>query len=201
MSGHDHNHKHESIKNIRFAFFINLIFTVIEIVGGVLTNSMAILSDALHDFGDSLSLGLAWYFQQLSGKGSDTKFTYGYARFSILGALINGFIILFGSIFIVVETVERVLHPEEVEAGGMILLAILGIIFNGLAALRLKKGSSINEEVVSIHLLEDVFGWVAVLITSIVMYFNDLPILDPILTIAILSWIVFNVFKKPEKKY
>lgn len=192
--GHRHHHHHET-GNIKVAFFLNLGFTIIEIVGGLLTNSLAILSDALHDLGDSLSLGLSWYFQELSNKGSTKKFSYGFARFSILGAIINSIVLVVGSIFILTRAIPEILNPEPVNAHGMLLLSILGIIVNGIAALRLKKGGSMNERVVSLHLIEDVLGWVAVLIGSIVMMFVDAFWIDPLLSIMISGYILFNVYR------
>lgn len=188
--------RHNHIQgNIKIAFFLNLTFTLVEIVGGFFTNSMAILSDALHDLGDSLSLGIAWYLEKYSQKKPDSKFSYGYARFSLLGALINCFILFGGSIFVLSKSIPRIFQPETVNAKGMLALAILGIVVNGLAVLRLKKGATLNEKVVSWHLLEDVFGWVVVLITSIVLLFVNIPIIDPILSIALTFYVLFNVFK------
>lgn len=191
---HNHGHSHDT-GNIKIAFFINLVFTVIEIIGGVLTNSVAILSDAVHDLGDSLSLGLAWYFQNYSKKERTQSYSYGYGRFSLLGAIINSIVLVVGSVFIFVEAIPRLLNPQQPDTSGMMILAVLGVVFNGAAVLRLKKGSSINERVVSLHLLEDVLGWVAVLIGSIVMHFFNLPIIDSILSLGIAAFILFNVYK------
>lgn len=192
---HGHHHDHSDVKNIKTAFFLNLGFTIFEIIGGFLTNSVAILSDAIHDLGDSLSLGLAWYFQKVARRGSDASYSYGYKRFSLLGALINSIVLITGSIFILKEAIPRLIHPEETKAEGMFLLAIVGVIVNGAAVLRLKKGSSINERVVSLHLLEDVLGWLAILIGSIVMYFFDVPVLDPLMSVGIAIFILSNVYK------
>jgi cobalt-zinc-cadmium efflux system protein len=192
---HGHHHHHRSIGNIGVVFFLNTGFAIVELVGGLLTNSVAIMSDALHDFGDSLSLGTAWYFQKKSQKGRSENYTYGYQRFSIAGAFINSIVLIIGSIFIIQEAIGRMFHPEQVNAKGMALLAILGIVVNGAAMLRLKKGDSINERVVSLHFLEDVLGWVAVLIGSIIMMFADFPIIDPILSLLIASFILFNVYR------
>ncbi|KAA3615651.1 MAG: cation transporter [Calditrichaeota bacterium] len=191
---HNHHHHHET-ENIRTAFFLNLFFTLIEIIGGIFTNSVAILSDALHDLGDSISLGLSWYFQKLSQKKRDQQFTFGYRRFSIFGAIINSIILVIGSIIIIWESFPRLFNPQQPNAEGMILLSIFGIIVNGAAVLKLKKGSSLNEKVVSLHLMEDVLGWVAVLIASIVMTFYSIPILDPMLSLLIAAYILFNVYK------
>ena len=194
--GHDHHHHHDSsLSNLSVAFFLNLGFTIIEIIGGIMTNSVAILSDALHDLGDSLSLGLAWYFQKISGKKRDATFPYGYKRFSLLGALINSIILVVGAIVILTKAIPRLFDPVAPDAKGMMIIAVFGIIVNGAAVFRLKSGTSLNERVVSLHLMEDVLGWVAVLIGSIVMYFFDWPIIDPILSIGISIFILINVYK------
>ncbi|UOQ44401.1 cation diffusion facilitator family transporter [Halobacillus salinarum] len=191
--GHHHHHHDHTSGNIKIAFFLNLIFTIIEIIGGILTNSMAILSDALHDLGDSLSLGLAWFLQNFSKKGKTEGFSFGYKRFSLLAALINSVVLIVGSIFIFTEAVPRLLNPASPNTQGMMALAVLGILVNGAAVFRLKGGESMNQKVLSWHLLEDVLGWVAVLIVSIVMNFTDLPILDPLASIAITVYILYNV--------
>ena len=193
-SSHKH-HDHRVKSNIKVAFFLNFIFTLIEIAGGLMTNSVAILSDALHDLGDTLSLGLAWYFQKISNRGRDSVFSYGYKRFSLLGAIINSIILLIGSIFILIETIPRLISPEPSDAKGMIALAVLGVIFNGAAVIRLGGASALNERVVRLHLLEDVLGWVAVLIGAVIMYFFNLPVIDPILSMLISAFILFNVVK------
>ena len=197
---HHHHHDHEnSTGNIKIAFFLNLGFTIIEFFGGIYTNSLAITSDALHDLGDSLSLGLSWYFQKVSTKKPTKNFSYGYKRFSLLGAIINSIVLIVGSIFIIYEAIPRIIKPEESDAKGMMYFAILGIIINGAAVFKLKKGNSINEKVVALHLLEDVLGWVAVLIASIVMQFYNLPILDPILSLLITFYVLFNIYKNMKE--
>ena len=196
--GHGHSHNFSASnasKNLKTAFFINTIFALVELIGGLLTNSVAILSDALHDFGDSLSLGTAWYLQGKSQKERDETYTYGYKRFSLLGAFINSIVLIIGSVFIIREAIGRMINPKQPDARGMLLLAVLGILFNGAAMLRLKKGSSINERVVSLHFLEDILGWVAVLLGTLVMLFANLPVLDPLLSLAIASFILFNVYR------
>jgi cobalt-zinc-cadmium efflux system protein len=196
MAHHHHEHHHErATKNIALAFFLNLSFCIIELIGGLFTNSIAILSDALHDLGDSVALGLAWIFQKIAGRKPTAQYTYGYRRFSLLSATINSIILLTGSIFVLYESVRRVLSPAEPNARGMLLLAILGVIINGAVIFRLKKGNSVNERVVSLHLIEDVLGWVAVLIVSIVMLFFDVPVLDPLLSVGISIYILYNVYR------
>ena len=187
--------KENSTKNIRTAFFLNLAFAFVELIGGIITNSVAILSDAVHDFGDSISLAIAWALQKKSNKAKDDKYSYGYKRFSLLSSVILSGILLVGSILILVEAIGRLFSPQEVNAQGMLWLAILGIIVNGLAALSVKRGKTLNERAVFLHIMEDVLGWIGVLVISIVMIFVNLPILDPILSISITIWVLYNVYK------
>jgi len=193
-SSHDHHH-HGSTDNIKVAFFLNFTFTILEIVGGFWTNSTAILSDALHDLGDSISLGLAWYIDRFSKKEADFKFSFGYSRFSLLGAFINSLVLIIGSILIIMRAVPKIINPEPINEVGMIIFALVGIVVNGIAVLRLRKGNSINEKVVSWHLLEDVLGWFAILIVSIILFFKDIYILDPLLSIGITFYVLYNVIK------
>jgi len=192
--GHGHgSHSHGSSGNIKVAFFLNLAFTIIEVIGGILTNSIAILSDAVHDLGDSMSLALAWYFQRLSQRGRTPQDTYGYRRYALLGGLITGLVLVIGLCFVLWNAFQRLLHPAPVNAPGMILLAVIGIVFNGAAVLRLKSGSSLTEKVVTWHLIEDVLGWVAVLAGAVVMTIWNLPVIDPLLSIGISIFIIWNV--------
>jgi cobalt-zinc-cadmium efflux system protein len=196
---HHHEHHHMGGNNLRVAFFLNATFTVIELVGGILTNSIAIMSDALHDLGDSLSLGVAWYLEKVSKKAPDHKFSYGYGRFSLLGALLTSMVLIVGAVIILMNAIPRILEPQPVHPEGMLGFAILGIVVNGVAVLRLRKSHSFNEKMAAWHLLEDVLGWVAVLVVSIVLLFYDLPILDPILSLAITFYVLFNVGKNLKK--
>lgn len=191
-----HHHHNSGTKNLRLAFFLNLIFTLIEIVGGIYTNSIAILSDAVHDLGDSLSLGTSWYLQIKSNQKPDAKYSFGYRRFSLLGALINSLVLVLGSVYIIYEAIGRLMHPEETDPEGMFFFAIFGIIVNGYAAWKLSTGESMNEKVMSWHLIEDVLGWAAILIVSIILYFKEIPILDPLLSLGITLYILWNVFKR-----
>jgi len=192
--GPGHHHHHHGTENIKVAFFLNIIFTIIELIGGIMTNSVAILSDAIHDLGDSISLGLAWYFQKLSGKNGDAQYTFGYRRFSLLGAIVNSVILLGGGVFVLTRAIPRLMAPEPTDARGMFFLAILGVLFNGAAMFRLQKGESLNEKAVALHLMEDVLGWVAVLIGAVVIYFTGWHIIDPILSILIMVYILYNVY-------
>ena len=192
---HHHHHHDTASERIGWAFFLNLCFTVIEFIGGVLTNSTAILADAVHDLGDSISIGMAWLLDKFSRKDATNTFTYGYRRLSLVGAFINAVILTAGSIWILFEAIPRLWNPVMPMAEGMALLAVFGVIVNGYAAFKLSKGQSLNERVLNWHLLEDVLGWVAVLIVSIVLMFVDWPILDPLLSIGFTLFILVNVLR------
>lgn len=192
---HNHNHSHSSTKNIKTAFFLNLGFTILEIIGGFWTNSVAILADAIHDLGDSLSLGMAWFLQYYSEKDGDEKFTYGYRRFSLLGALINSLVLVGGSLLVLSEAVPRLFNPEQSNAPGMIIFAVAGIVVNGAAVLRLRGDQSMNARVVAWHLLEDVLRWIAVLVAGVILLFVNIPVIDPILAILFTLYVLFNVVK------
>ena len=194
MHNHSHSRQSPDVGNIRAAFFLNLLFTVIEIVGGVLTNSVAILSDAVHDLGDSFSLGLLVLSEDCQTSAT-RKYTYGYRRFSLMGALVNSVILTVGSLLILINAVPRLFSPQQPDARGMLLLAVLGVLVNGAAVLRLRRGHSLNEKVVSLHMLEDVLGWLAVLVGAGIMYFVDAPFIDPLLSILISLYILFNVYR------
>jgi cobalt-zinc-cadmium efflux system protein len=188
-------------KNITVAFALNLLFVFVELIGGLATNSIAILSDALHDFGDCLSLAVAWAFQKKSARKRDRKYSYGYRRFSLLGSVFLSGVLFVSSLFVLTEASKRIFSPEQVNARGMLWIALFGVAINGLAALRLKKGVTLNERAVFLHIMEDVLGWITVLVASAVMMFIHLPVLDPILSIAISLWVLYNVFGNLRKTF
>jgi len=202
--GHHHHHAEHShgSKNLKVAFFLNLSFTIIEFIGGLLTGSLAILSDALHDLGDSVSIGLSWYFQHLSDtKDSNQKYTYGYKRFSLIGAIVNAAILLVGSVIIISKAAPQIMNPGEVDEQGMLIIAIFGVIVNGAAVLRLKKGKSMNERVIRLHLLEDVLGWIAVLLGSLLIMYFDWQFIDPLLSVLIGVFIIYNVIANLKRSF
>ncbi len=182
-----------SSQRIGWAFFLNLSFTIIEFIGGWLTNSTAIMSDAIHDLGDSLSIGSAWVLNKLGKKQASSEFSYGYRRLSLFGALFNGIVLLIGSAWVMSTAIPRLSDPIMPEVEGMLLLALFGVCVNGFAAYKLSAGKTLNERLLNWHLLEDVLGWVTVLIVSIVLMFAELPILDPLLAIAFTLFILVNV--------
>lgn len=191
-SDDNHSHKNQPKKNIKIAFFINLIFAISEFFFGYLFNSVSIMSDAVHDLGDSISIGSAWFFQGYSEKRQDERFTFGYKRFSLLGALITGVVLIGGSFFMIYRSIPRLIDPQPVNYSGMFWLSIVAIGINGYAAWILSKGSSKNEGMLNLHMLEDVLGWIGVLVVSIAMRFTEAYRLDPILSILIALFILYK---------
>lgn len=182
-------------KNIFIAFILNLLFSIFEFIGGTITGSVAIISDAVHDIGDAVSIGLSYFLERKSKKEPDDVYTYGYRRFSVIGSLITTVILLFGSIAVIYNAVIRLFNPVEIHYSGMILFAIIGTGVNLFAAMLTKDGHSLNQKAVNLHMLEDVLGWVVVLVGALVMRFTDFAILDPILSIGVSIFIFINAIK------
>lgn len=204
--GHDHSHEghnhdglqhvHPVVNNLKLALALNLCFTIIEFVGGALTNSVAILSDAIHDLGDSIAIATALWLEKHSLKGRNGAYSYGNRRYSILAATITSVILIAGSVLIVYTAVPRLLHPETVHAEGMFWLAIMGLSFNGFTAWKLSRNNrSLNQKAIMLHLMEDVLGWAAVLLGSMVMYFSKWYWIDPVLSLGIAAYVLYNAFK------
>lgn len=182
-------------KNILIAFLLNLFFSIFELVGGIFTNSIAIISDAIHDFGDSLSIGISYFLEKKSKKNPDSKYTYGYSRYSILGAFITNTILIAGSILVIYNAIIRILNPVEIKYSGMLGLAFLGMTVNFCAAYFTHGGKSLNQKAVNLHMLEDVLGWFIVLVGAMIMKFTKIDIIDPILSIAVALFIMVFAVK------
>lgn len=179
-------------KNILVAFILNLCFSVFELVGGAITGSVAIISDAVHDMGDAASIGLSFWMERKSKRRPDDIYTYGYVRYSVLGSAATTLILLLGSLLVIGNAVERILRPVSINYNGMILFAIVGVVVNFSAAWFTREGDSLNQKAVNLHMLEDVLGWIVVLIGAIVMRFANIPVLDPILSVCVALWILVN---------
>ena len=189
-----HSHHKKAGENLAFVFFMNLAFNIIVIAGGLATNSMAILADCIHDFADTISIALAWALERVSQKDSTHNYSYGYQRFSILGAVIISVFVIIMAFVILSEAIPRLFAPEGVDAEGMLVIAIIGIIFKSISVYRLHKGETFNEKAILFHQLGDVFEWVAILILSVVLIFWDgAPYLDPFVSIGIALWLIFNL--------
>ncbi|MBR2407710.1 MAG: cation transporter [Lachnospiraceae bacterium] len=180
----------KSENRIMVAFLLNMMFTLVEIWGSVVTGSVTILSDAMHDFGDCIALGMAWRMEKISKKPSNERYHFGYRRFSVVAGLINNLILLMGGVVLIVTSVQRFFYPRSIDGRGMILFAVFGILINGAAMLLTAKGKNINEKTISTHMLEDVLTWMTVFVVGVVMCFYDLPVLDSFLSIG-MTFVVF----------
>lgn len=182
-------------KNILIAFILNLSFSIFEFIGGTFTNSVAIVSDSIHDIGDAISIGISYFLEKKSKKQPDATYTYGYARYSVIGSVITTLILLFGSLMVIVNAVGRIINPVEINYNGMIIFAVIGVIVNFGAAYLTKEGDSLNQKAVNLHMLEDVLGWVVVLIGAVVMRFTDISVIDPVMSVAVAVFILVNAIK------
>lgn len=194
-----HAHVHDTTARLSTAFFLNLGFTLIEVVGGLFTNSLAILSDSLHDLGDSLAIGFSWWMERRAHRPSQGRYSYGFRRLSLVAALVNAVVLIVGSLIVLAQAIPRLFDPQTANARGMLALAVLGIVVNGAAVLRMRGAQGMNAQMITWHLLEDVLGWVAVLIVSLSLLVTDIQILDPLLSILITGYVLYNVIRNLRK--
>lgn len=179
-------------KNILIAFILNLTFSIFEFIGGAVTGSVAIISDAVHDMADAVSIGLSFYLERKSKQKPDAVYTYGYVRYSVIGSAVTTLILLLGSLTVIYHATQRIFDPVEIDYNGMILFAVIGVAVNFGAAWFTREGDSLNQKAVNLHMLEDVLGWLVVLIGAIVMRFVDIPVIDPILSIGVALWVLLH---------
>lgn len=182
-------------KNILIAFILNLAFSLFEFIGGIYTGSVAIISDAIHDIGDAFSICIAYFLEKLSKKQPDDKYTYGYARYSVIGSMITTVILIFGSVAVVYNAALRLISPATINYDGMIIFAVVGTLVNLCAAIFTNRGDSLNQRAVNLHMIEDVLGWIVVLIGAVVMKFTDFVIIDPIMSIGVAVFILVNAIR------
>ncbi|HKM10875.1 MAG: cation diffusion facilitator family transporter [Bacilli bacterium] len=185
----------KTTKNIFFAFILNSVFAVIEVIGGFFTNSFAIISDGLHDFGDAFALGFAFFLEKKSEQKPDAQYTYGYRRYSVISALLTSLILIIGSVVIIYSAIIRIINPEPINGLWMLIFAVIGLAFNLLAFLITRARSSLNERAINLHMLEDVLGWIVVLIGSVFILIFEWYIIDPILSILVAIYISYHALK------
>ena len=182
-------------RNILIAFLLNLFFSIFEFVGGIFTGSVAIVSDAVHDIGDAASIGCSYFLEKKSKKQPDEIYTYGYSRYSVIGSVITTLVLLFGSAVVIYNSILRIANPVTINYNGMIVFAVVGVIVNFFAAVFTREGDSLNQKAVNLHMLEDVLGWIVVLVGALVMRFTDFALIDPIMSIGVALFILINAIK------
>lgn len=181
--------------HILIAFLLNLFFSIFEFFGGIFTGSIAITSDALHDLGDAISIGASYLLERKSQRPADQRYTYGYGRYSVLGAALTTLILMAGSVIIISEAILRMINPSPIHHNGMILMAIVGIAVNTCAALFTRHGHSVNEKAVNLHMLEDILGWIVVLVGSFLIRLTGWTVLDPIMSIGLSLFILYQAIR------
>ncbi|WP_062004541.1 cation diffusion facilitator family transporter [Streptococcus cristatus] len=186
----------KSSKNMTIAFLLNFSFAIIEFIFGLLFHSSAVLADAIHDTGDALAIGLSTLFEKISTKKEDRNYTLGYKRYSLLGALLTSVILLVGSTLVIVENIPKLFAPEKVNYDGMLVLGIVAIVVNTAASRVVSHGHSHNESILSLHFLEDILGWLAVILVSLILRFTDWYFLDPLLSLVIAGFILSKALPK-----
>lgn len=193
---HPHPHTLDTTRGFRVAFFINLGFGMLELVAGLLTNSVAILADVIHVLGHSTSLGLAWYLEHYSHKDRDSAYTFGYRRFSLLGALVGATVLFIGSLVVLSQAIPRLFSPEPAHAPGMAAFSLFAIGVYSFAFLRLKRSSGYNAQIAAWNLMQDVLGWIAIFVASVALLFNSrLSFLDPLLSIGLTTFVILNAIR------
>ncbi|WP_093624442.1 cation diffusion facilitator family transporter [Limosilactobacillus gorillae] len=188
-----HNHQ---ISGGRFftVTILNVAITVLEIIGGLLSGSLALLSDAFHNLGDSLSIVMGYVAQSIAGRPENHRRTYGYRRAEILAAMLNALFLIIVSLFLIVEAIKHFQHPEHINGPVMLTVAVVGLLANLASALLLHRGSrhSLNVKATYLHVLSDALSSVAVIIGGIILTFFNVPWLDPALTIAVAVYIGYE---------
>ena len=194
-NNHSHNHSHSDLKgrNLLISIFLNILITVAQVVGGLISGSLALLSDALHNFSDVLSLVVSYIANKLSKKEASIHRTFGYKRAEILAAFINASTLIIVAILLIIEAVERFYNPEEIGSDLVIWLSVIAILGNGFSVLLIKKDADVNMNMKSayLHLLTDMMASVAVLIGGVLMKFYEVYWIDPLLTLLIAIYLIY----------
>lgn len=187
-------------ENIKVAFLLNLVFSIIEAIGGVLTNSISIISDSLHNLGDSITIGINYIFEKKSKKLPNNEYSYGYLRYTMLGSLIASFILLVGSVVIIYNVVPRLIKPLDVNFDAMIIFGIFGLLINLYATIKIMRSKE-KDKKINTHMIEDTVIWLFILVGSICIKVFDLVIIDPILSLLIAVYILYQVYKYMKNIY
>ncbi len=203
---HSHNHSHQGNlqgRNLLISIFLNVLITLAQVIGGLISGSLSLLSDALHNLSDVISLFISYIASKLSKKHASLQKTFGYKRVEILAAFVNAATLVVIAIFLIIEAIKRFQNPQEIESGLVIWLSLLGIIANGLSVLLLKKDSAINMNLKSayLHLFTDMLASIAVLIGGLVMKFYEVYWVDSLLTLMIAVYLIFVGYDLLKNSY
>lgn len=194
-----HSHNTETVSNSKLVFTIllNVLITTAQVIGGIISGSLALISDAIHNLSDSVSVILAWFAQILSHKPTTQKSTFGYKRAEILAAFINALALIGISVYLVFEAVDRMINPKDVDAGWMLWLGLLGLVANGVSVLILdkEKNKNINIKAAYLHLLGDALTSIAVIVGAVLIWLFNIAWIDPVVTILISIYLFIHTLK------
>ena len=192
--GHNHSHDHNDLKgrNLLLSILLNILITVAQVIGGLLSGSLALLSDALHNFSDVISLIVSYIANKLTKRKASLQKTFGYKRAEILAAFINASTLIIVAVLLIIEAIDRFKNPQDIESNLVIWLSAVAIIGNGFSVLLLKKDSETNMNMKSayLHLLTDMMASVAVLIGGLLMKYYQIYWVDSVLTFAIAVYLI-----------
>lgn len=188
-------------KKILIVLFLNLFFSIFELYGGLITNSTTILSDSLHDAVDVLSIIIFIVLEKKSSKKPDNLYTFGYSRYSVLGALVTNIALFLSSLFIIFNSLNRIVNPIKVNYNSMIIFSIIGIVINLIATKFTSKTNTIGEKSINLHMLEDTFGFVVILLGSILIKLTNFYIIDAILSLTLAIFILIKVLKNTKEVF
>jgi cobalt-zinc-cadmium efflux system protein len=197
MEIHNHSHRTASSNRLLISIGLNALITLVEIAGGILSNSLALISDAIHNLSDTLALVLAWIANKIGERKPNTRRTFGYKRLEILSAFINASLLTAISLYLIYEAIQRFLHPEQVKSGLMLGIAVIGLFANLFSMLFLHRDSkkSLNIKAAYLHLLGDTLSSVAVISGALLIYFVHLLWIDPLLTLVISIVIIIQAYR------
>ncbi|MBQ4820032.1 cation diffusion facilitator family transporter [Aquimarina sp. MMG016] len=191
---HNHSHSHKKLtgRNLLFSILLNILITASQVIGGLISGSLSLLSDALHNFSDVLSLVVSYFANRLAKRKASIKRTFGFKRAEIMAAFVNAATLIIVAILLIIEAVERFLNPQEIESNIVIILSSIAILGNGFSVLLLKKDSKVNMNMRSayLHLITDMMASVAVLIGGLLMKFYQIFWVDSVLTFAIAIYLI-----------
>jgi cobalt-zinc-cadmium efflux system protein len=203
--GHSHSHSHTSNKKALFwSFLLIATFMVVEVIGGILTNSLALLSDAGHMLSDAAALGLSLFAMKLGERQATHSKTYGYKRFEIIAAALNGLTLIVISIYIFYEAFHRFMDPPEVQSMGMLTISVIGLLINIIAAWILMRGDkddNLNVRSAFLHVLGDMLGSVGAITAALLIYFFDWGIADPIASVAVAILIIISGWRVTKESF
>ncbi|MDR7237777.1 cation diffusion facilitator family transporter [Neobacillus drentensis] len=203
--GHGHHHHHTGNKKALFsAFLLITAFMFVEVVGGILTNSLALLSDAGHMLSDSVALGLSFFAIKLGERKATQSNTYGFKRFEIIAAALNGIALIGISLYIFVEAYSRLTNPPEVQSLGMLSISVIGLLVNIIAAWILMKGDkeeNLNVRSAFLHVIGDMLGSVGAIIAALLIYFFGWGVADPIASVIVAILVLISGWRVTKESF